>query len=256
MSSSLITTAGGPALGTAVTPPVAQPPGWQDDDAVRDVTERLAGYLPLVLPSECDRLRSRLAAVARGEAFLLQGGDCAETFDALTAGSVAATLDTLFTMATTLSAGTELPVVTVGRIAGQYAKPRSLPTEERDGATLPAYRGDAVNGLEFSPALRTPNPYRMLRVYGASAATLNSIRALAPAWEPPAGVPVGVRPPRELFVSHEALLLDYEQPLTRVDPRSGDSYAGSGHLLWAGERTRRPTARTSTTSAASPTPWR
>ncbi|WP_079143808.1 3-deoxy-7-phosphoheptulonate synthase [Streptomyces luteocolor] len=241
MSSSLITaTTGHPPHGTAVGPPVAQPPGWRDDDAVRDVSERLAGYLPLVLPAECDRLRSRLAAVARGEALLLQGGDCAEAFDALTTESVAAKLDTLFTMASTLSAGARLPVVTVGRIAGQYAKPRSLPTEERDGVVLPAYRGDAVNGLEFSSAMRTPNPYRMLRMYGASAATLNSIRAMAPAWEPVGGPSDGARRPQELFVSHEALLLDYERPLTRVDRRSGGAYASSGHLLWAGERTRRP----------------
>ncbi|WP_077801584.1 3-deoxy-7-phosphoheptulonate synthase class II [Streptomyces sp. JHA26] len=241
MSSSLIsTTRSGPAQRSAVAPVVAQPPGWRDADAVRDVTERLAGYLPLVLPAECDRLRARLAAVARGEAFLLQGGDCAETFDALTAESVAAKLDTLFTMATVLSAGTRLPTVVLGRIAGQYAKPRSSATEEHGGEVLPAYRGDAVNGLEFSPAMRTPNPYRMLRVYGASAATLNTLRALAPAWEPSGPVPEDGQRPRELFVSHEALLLDYEQPLTRLDPRSGGSYAGSGHLLWAGERTRRP----------------
>ncbi|MFF3767054.1 3-deoxy-7-phosphoheptulonate synthase [Streptomyces sp. NPDC001922] len=241
MSSPLITTpAGHPPVGAPLAPPVAQPPGWQDAEAVRDVTERLAGYLPLVLPAECDRLKSRLAAVARGEAFLLQGGDCAESFDALTADAVAAKLDTLFTMAMPLAASTGLPVVAVGRIAGQYAKPRSLPTEERSGVVLPAYRGDAVNSLEFSPAMRSPNPYRMLRVYGASAATLNSIRALAPAWEPPGELPGGARRPRELFVSHEALLLDYERPLTRVDPRSGGSYASSGHLLWAGERTRRP----------------
>nr|WSZ13626.1 3-deoxy-7-phosphoheptulonate synthase [Streptomyces canus] len=241
MSSSLVsTTRSAPASQPAVAPVVAQPPGWRDADAVRDVTERLTGYLPLVLPAECDRLRARLAAVARGEAFLLQGGDCAETFDALTAESVAAKLDALFTMATVLSAGTRLPMVVVGRIAGQYAKPRSSPTEEHDGVVLPAYRGDAVNGLEFSPAMRTPNPYRMLRMYGASAATLNALRALAPAWEPSGAVPERGQPPRELFVSHEALLLDYEQPLTRLDPRSGGSYAGSGHLLWAGERTRRP----------------
>ncbi|MEU0004296.1 3-deoxy-7-phosphoheptulonate synthase class II [Streptomyces sp. NPDC006314] len=240
MSSSLVsTTRSDPARQSAVAPLVAQPPGWRDADAVRDVTERLAGYLPLVLPAECDRLRARLAAVARGEAFLLQGGDCAETFDALTADSVAAKLDTLFTMATVLSAGIRLPMVVLGRIAGQYAKPRSSPTEEHDGVVLPAYRGDAVNGLEFSPAMRTPNPYRMLRMYGASAATLNALRALAPAWEPSGALPGRGQRPRELFVSHEALLLDYEQPLTRLDPRSGGSYAGSGHLLWAGERTRR-----------------
>ncbi|MFE9631909.1 3-deoxy-7-phosphoheptulonate synthase [Streptomyces sp. NPDC006463] len=228
MSSSLIT--GGVLPAAPAAPPTAQHPGWQDAEAVDDVTRRLAGYLPLVLPAECDRLRARLAAVARGEVFLLQGGDCAETFDALSAESVAAKLDTLFSMAGSLTAGTRLPVVVLGRIAGQFAKPRSQPTEVRGGVTLPAYRGDAVNGLEFSAALRTPNPYRMLRMYGASAATLNSIRALSAAGPDP----------REFSVSHEALLLDYEQPLTRLDPRTGSRYAGSGHLLWAGERTRQP----------------
>ncbi|WP_328928568.1 3-deoxy-7-phosphoheptulonate synthase [Streptomyces sp. NBC_00190] len=228
MSSSLIT--GGALPAAPAAPPTAQHPGWQDQEAVDDVTRRLAGYLPLVLPAECDRLRARLAAVARGEAFLLQGGDCAETFDALSAESVAAKLDTLFSMAGSLTAGARLPVVVLGRIAGQFAKPRSQPTEVRGGVTLPAYRGDAVNGLEFSAALRTPNPYRMLRMYGASAAVLNSIRALSAAGEDP----------QEFFVSHEALLLDYERPLTRLDPRTGARYAGSGHLLWAGERTRQP----------------
>ncbi|MFD5751125.1 3-deoxy-7-phosphoheptulonate synthase class II [Streptomyces sp. NPDC127033] len=230
MTSSLITTAAGAPPPGTTAPPVAQPPGWQDDDAVRDVTERLAGYLPLVLPGECDRLTRRMAAVARGEAFLLQGGDCAETFDALTAEAVAAKLDTLFAMSETLSAGMRLPVVVVGRIAGQYAKPRSRPVEVRAGTALPAYRGDAVNGPEFSARIRTPNPYRMLRMYAASAATLNNIRALAPAGDEP----------REMFVSHEALLLDYERPLTRVAPGSGARYASSGHLVWAGERTRQP----------------
>ncbi|MBT2481595.1 3-deoxy-7-phosphoheptulonate synthase [Streptomyces sp. ISL-94] len=238
MSSSLVT---GSALPHTVTAPtVAQHPGWQDDEAVHDVTRRLAGYLPLVLPAECDRLRARMAAVASGEAFLLQGGDCAETFDALSAESVAAKLDTLLAMADSLTAGARLPVVVVGRIAGQYAKPRSHPTEVRDGVALPAYRGDAVNGLEFSAALRTPNPYRMLRMYGAAAATLNSIRALSAVAGGPGtaiGADLALRP-QEFFVSHEALLLDYERALTRLDPRTGAQYAGSAHLLWAGERTR------------------
>ncbi|MFG2993525.1 3-deoxy-7-phosphoheptulonate synthase [Streptomyces sp. NPDC048257] len=238
MSSSLVT--GSSLPHTVTAPAVAQHPGWQDDEAVHDVTRRLAGYLPLVLPAECDRLTARMAAVASGEAFLLQGGDCAETFDALSAESVAAKLDTLLAMAGSLTAGTRLPVVVVGRIAGQYAKPRSQPTEVRDDVALPAYRGDAVNGLEFSAALRTPNPYRMLRMYGAAAATLNSIRALSavavgPGTAIEADLPLR---PREFFVSHEALLLDYERALTRLDPRTGARYAGSAHLLWAGERTR------------------
>jgi 3-deoxy-7-phosphoheptulonate synthase len=187
------------------------------------------------MPRESDLLKHRLAAVAEGRAMLLQGGDCAETLD--TSLSVMENrLDTLSRMAAALSGRTALPVVVLARMAGQYAKPRSSAVEVRDGVTLPSYRGESVNGQEFTAAARTPDPYRMLRAHEAAAATLNLARALV------GGSPTTTRGqvPEELFVSHEALLLDYETPLTRIDPHSRHPYAGSGHLLWAGERTRDP----------------
>ncbi len=215
--------------------PALQQPDWPDAQALHDVRERLAARLPLVMPRESDLLRHRLAAVAEGRALLLQGGDCAETFD--TSLSVLENrLDTFARMAAALSGRTALPVVVLGRMAGQYAKPRSSPFEVRDGVTLPSYRGESVNGRAFTEAARLPDPYRMLRAHEAAAVTVNLTRALV------GGSPTttGGRVPEELFVSHEALLLDYEIPLTRTDPYSGRPYAGSGHLLWAGERTRDP----------------
>ncbi|MGW5605400.1 3-deoxy-7-phosphoheptulonate synthase [Streptomyces sp. NPDC003753] len=212
-------------------PEALQQPVWPDPEALRTVRERLRTALPLVLPTECDVLRRRLAAVAAGKAFLLQGGDCAETFRDLSLGTVSRKMDTLFGTADELSEAMFLPVVVVARLAGQYAKPRSQPVETRDGVTLPSYRGDAVNGPEFTAEARTPDPHRMLQVYAAAGATLNAVRSLLTERRTALGQ-------REMFVSHEALLLDYERPLTRPDARTGDSYAGSGHLLWVGERTR------------------
>jgi 3-deoxy-7-phosphoheptulonate synthase len=212
-------------------PEALQQPVWPDPEALRTVRERLRTALPLVLPTECDVLRRRLAAVAAGKAFLLQGGDCAETFRDLSLGTVSRKMDTLFGTADELSEAMFLPVVVVARLAGQYAKPRSQPVETRDGVTLPSYRGDAVNGPEFTAEARTPDPHRMLQVYAAAGATLNAVRSLLAERRTAVGQ-------REMFVSHEALLLDYERPLTRPDARTGDSYAGSGHLLWVGERTR------------------
>ncbi|MFE0329124.1 3-deoxy-7-phosphoheptulonate synthase [Streptomyces sp. NPDC058960] len=212
-------------------PEALQQPVWPDPEALRTVRERLRTALPLVLPTECDVLRRRLAAVAAGKGFLLQGGDCAETFRDLSLGTVSRKMDTLFGTADELSEAMFLPVVVVARLAGQYAKPRSQPVETRDGVTLPSYRGDAVNGPEFTAEARTPDPHRMLQVYAAAGATLNAVRSLLTERRTALGQ-------REMFVSHEALLLDYERPLTRPDARTGDSYAGSGHLLWVGERTR------------------
>ncbi|GHJ98971.1 phospho-2-dehydro-3-deoxyheptonate aldolase [Streptomyces sp. Y2F8-2] len=212
-------------------PEALQQPVWPDPEALRTVRERLRTALPLVLPTECDVLRRRLAAVAAGKAFVLQGGDCAETFRDLSLGTVSRKMDTLFGTADELSEAMFLPVVVVARLAGQYAKPRSQPVETRDGVTLPSYRGDAVNGPEFTAEARTPDPHRMLQVYAAAGATLNAVRSLLTERRTALGQ-------REMFVSHEALLLDYERPLTRPDARTGDSYAGSGHLLWVGERTR------------------
>ncbi|MGW5661056.1 3-deoxy-7-phosphoheptulonate synthase [Streptomyces sp. NPDC003758] len=212
-------------------PEALQQPVWPDPEALRTVRDRLLTALPLVLPTECDVLRRRLAAVAAGKAFLLQGGDCAETFRDLSLGTVSRKMDTLFDTADELSEAMFLPVVVVARLAGQYAKPRSQPVETRDGVALPSYRGDAVNGPEFTAEARTPDPHRMLQVYAAAGATLNAVRSLLTERRTALGQ-------REMFVSHEALLLDYERPLTRPDARTGDSYAGSGHLLWVGERTR------------------
>ncbi|WP_189057101.1 class II 3-deoxy-7-phosphoheptulonate synthase [Longimycelium tulufanense] len=255
--------------------PAAQQPDWPDPTAVEEVVAELSGYPPLVSPRECDRLRDRLAAVASGNAFLLQGGDCAETFTASSAEAVRGKLRTLAQMAVVLARGSGLPVVTVGRIAGQYGKPRSRPTETQDGLTLPAYRGEAVNGAAFTPADRAPDPRRMLRAYHASAATLDQLWRLISQGYPNLGQVHGwtrefvARPeiadrhrrlageiesaltflrayganPDELrsaefYTSHEALLLHYEAALTRFDPRTRAAYATSGHLLWIGERTR------------------
>ncbi|MCX2971397.1 MULTISPECIES: 3-deoxy-7-phosphoheptulonate synthase [Streptomyces] len=226
----------------AASPP-AQQPVWPDPDALRRVLAHLSAAPPLTRPAESDALRERLAAVARGQAFLVQGGDCAETFaDSGRPERVRGKLDTLARMAGVLTAAGAPPVVTVGRIAGQYAKPRSQPTETRDGVSLPSYRGDAVNGLDFTAEARTPDPERLKSAYHAAAATLRLIRSLTSA---DGGAPAdgGHRPaagPREFFTSHEALLLGYEEALTRPDPRTGRPYGHSGHLLWIGERTRDP----------------
>ncbi|MFE6158274.1 3-deoxy-7-phosphoheptulonate synthase [Streptomyces sp. NPDC056486] len=219
------------SIGAGVGTGAAQQPDWPEPEELRAVTGRLAKAQPLVHAEECDRLRERLAAVARGEALLLQGGDCAETFGGVTAKEVHGKLEVLRDMSGVLSRGTGLPVVRVGRMAGQFAKPRSSAVEHRDGVTLPSYRGDAVNGLEFTEAGRRPDPHRMERMYEASAATLGLLRAHAH------GAPEG---PQEFFVSHEALLIDYEHSLTRTDALTGARYGTSGHLLWVGERTRQP----------------
>ena len=197
-----------------------QRPEWPDPARLEAVVDRLAGRPPLVTPAECDALTAQLAQVAEGKAFVLQGGDCAELFDAVTAPAIRGKLDVLGRMAAVLTDASRLPVLTVGRIAGQYAKPRSWPTETIDGHALPVYRGDAVNGTGFSEAVRRPDPDRLVRMYDASRTTLDLLHGT------------------ELFASHEGLLLDYEDALTRVDPRTGRRYAGSGHLLWIGERTR------------------
>ncbi|GHH95789.1 class II 3-deoxy-7-phosphoheptulonate synthase [Streptomyces capillispiralis] len=255
--------------------PAAQRPDWPDPAALHRVTEELAGAPPLVFADECDRLRDRLAAVARGEALLLQGGDCAETFAQASADSVHRKLTTMMQMAAVLTYAASVPVVKVGRLAGQYAKPRSQPVETRDGVTLPTYRGDAVNGFDFTAEARVPDPERLLRMYRASSSTLNAVRAFTARghaglsqvheWNRDfiAGSPLrgtyetiaagidralhfmratGARPDHfddaEFYVSHEGLLLDYEGPLTRRDPRTGRVHAASGHMLWIGERTR------------------
>ena len=200
--------------------PVNQQPYWPDEDRLRHVLAELATAPPLVTPPACDQLRGRLSEVAQGRALLVQGGPCAETFGE----SQVAVLDdlaTLHRMSTVLSEGTGLPVVTVGRMAGQFAKPRSKAVEARSGVVLPVYRGDAINAREFTAEARQSDPSRLRQAYEASARVLDFVRAS----------------PGETFTSHEGLLLDYERALTRSGP-DGNAYATSGHLLWIGERTR------------------
>jgi 3-deoxy-7-phosphoheptulonate synthase len=255
--------------------PAAQQPDWPDPAVVTAVTREIARIPPLVFAGECDSLTERLAAVARGEAFVLQGGDCAETFDGSTADAIRGKLRTLLQMAVVLTYAASVPVVKIGRLAGQFAKPRSSAAETRDGVALPAYRGDAVNGLEFTAQARTPDPQRMLRACHYSAATLNLCRAFTQGgyadlrqvhtWNTDfvAASPAGQRyealageidraltfmhasgtdPAEfrtvEFYSSHEALLLEYERAMTRIDSRTGLPYNTSAHFPWIGERTR------------------
>ncbi|WP_373281512.1 class II 3-deoxy-7-phosphoheptulonate synthase [Microtetraspora fusca] len=255
--------------------PAAQQPDWPDRAELDKVVAELRGLPPLVFAGECDDLKARLAAVARGEAFVLQGGDCAETFSGATADNVRNKLKTLLQMAIVLTYAAKVPVVKIGRLAGQFAKPRSKNTEVRDGVELPAYRGDMVNGFEFTAEARTPDPDRLLRAYHSSAVTLNLARAFAKggyadlrqvhAWNQDfvAASPAGQRyeqlareidqalafmracgpEPAEFhtvdfYSSHEALILDYDRALTRIDSRTGLPYDVSAHMVWIGERTR------------------
>lgn len=162
--------------------PAAQQPLWPDGTALKQVVSDLAQSPPLVFAGECDLLRTRLAAVARGEAFVLQGGDCAESFAALSAEQIRNKLKTLLQMSAILTYASSVPVIKIGRIAYQYAKPRSRPTETRDGVELPSYRGDAVNDIAFTSQARTPQPERLRRMYHASAITMNLLRGFIAAW--------------------------------------------------------------------------
>ncbi|WP_199565209.1 class II 3-deoxy-7-phosphoheptulonate synthase [Spongiactinospora rosea] len=255
--------------------PAAQQPDWPDRGELDKVVAELAGLPPLVFAGECDQLKTELAAVARGEAFVLQGGDCAETFAGATADAVRNKLKTLLQMAIVLTYAGKVPIVKIGRMAGQFAKPRSKPTEVREGVELPAYRGDMVNGFDFTPESRAPDPWRLLRAYHSAAVTLNLCRAFTKggyadlrqvhAWNQDfvAGSPAGRRYERlareidqalafmracgadpeefhtvEFYSSHEALLLDYDRALTRIDSRTGLPYDVSAHMVWIGERTR------------------
>jgi len=251
-----------------------QQPSWPDAVALERVKGELANQPPLVFAGEVDTLRERLAKAAAGEAFLLQGGDCAETFADATADRIRNRIKTVLQMAVVLMYGSSLPVIKMGRMAGQFSKPRSSDSETRDGITLPAYRGDAVNGYDFTEQSRTANPQRLLDAYHTSASTLNLIRAFTTggfadlrevhAWnrgftDNPAnkryesiagdidramkfmeacGVNSQELKATEFFVSHEGLLFDYERPLTRIDSRTGLPYVTSGHFIWIGERTR------------------
>ena len=255
--------------------PAVQQPAWPDEVGVRAVTAALATQPPLVFAGECDQLKERLASVAAGESFVLQGGDCAEMFAESSPDAVRSKLETLLQMALVLTYAGSVPVVKIGRIAGQFAKPRSQSMETRNGVELPSYRGDAVNGFEFTPESRRPDPERLLRAYHCAAVTLNLCRAFASggyadlhqahAWnkdfvaQSPAGQryeqlageidralsfmsACGIDPEElhgvEFYASHEALLLQYERALTRIDSRTGLPYDVSAHLVWIGERTR------------------
>lgn len=254
--------------------PIKQQPQWPDVHAVESVSEQLSTLPPLVFAGEVDTLRSRLAQAAQGKAFLLQGGDCAETFAGATADKIRNRIKTVLQMAVVLTYAAEMPVIKMGRMAGQFAKPRSSETETRDGVTLPAYRGDIVNGYDFTEEARTANPERLLQAYNTSVSTLNLIRAFTTggfadlrevhSWnkgfaQNPAhiqyealakdidraikfmaacGSDFEALKTTEFFVSHEALLMDYERPMTRIDSRTGHPYNTSAHFLWIGERTR------------------
>jgi 3-deoxy-7-phosphoheptulonate synthase len=258
--------------------PIQQVPDYPDAGALAAVETQLAKFPPLVFAGEARSLKRQLAQVAAGECFLLQGGDCAESFAEHGANNIRDFFRVFLQMAVVLTYAGASPVVKVGRIAGQFAKPRSSPTETRDGVTLPSYRGDIVNDNAFTPEGRTPDPRRQIEAYRQSAATLNLLRAFAQGgyanlasvhqWmlgfvkDSPqsrrymeladrisealgfmqaCGLDLARHPElrtTELYTSHEALLLGYEEALTRIDSTSGDWYCTSGHMLWIGDRTR------------------
>jgi 3-deoxy-7-phosphoheptulonate synthase len=259
--------------------PRVQMPDYTDQAALAAVEAQLAKYPPLVFAGEARKLRAELAKASRGEAFLLQGGDCAESFAEFSADNIRDTFKVLLQMAMVLTFGAKVPVIKVGRMAGQFAKPRSAPTEVINGVELPSYRGDIVNGFDFTPEARIPDPARMLQAYTQAAASLNLLRAFSTggfadmhrvhAWT------LGFTDQEEaekyrdianriqdtldfmgaagmtsetahemgtvdFYTSHEALLLEYEEALCRVDSTSGKWLAGSGHMIWIGDRTRQP----------------
>jgi len=255
--------------------PAAQQPAWPDAAELAIAQAQLANMPPLVFAGECDTLTDRLAEVANGNAFVLMGGDCAETFVANTADSIKARLQTILQMAVVLTYGASMPVVKVGRLAGQYFKPRSNPLEVRGDVELPSYKGDGINDLAFDPVSRRVDANRLVMAYHASCSTLNLVRAftsggfadlrMVHSWNQTfvGRSPVGAKYEQvateidralnfmsacgrdpdefrraEFYAAHEALVLDYEKPLTRIDSRTGKPYAVSGHFLWIGERTR------------------
>ncbi|WP_112322748.1 class II 3-deoxy-7-phosphoheptulonate synthase [Oceanibium sediminis] len=257
-----------------------QMPEYIDAAAVQAVEARLASYPPLVFAGEARKLRRQLAEVAEGRGFLLQGGDCAESFDEFSADLIRDTYKVMLQMAVVLTFGAKLPVVKIGRMAGQFAKPRSAPTEVKGGVELPSYRGDIINDIAFTPESRIPDPNRMLQAYTQAAASLNLLRAFSQggfadiarvhSWtlESTAGAPgyeryhqlanrisesldfmeaAGVTADTvdtlhrvDFYTSHEALLLEYEEALCRTDSTTGLPVAGSGHMIWIGDRTRQP----------------
>jgi len=256
----------------------AQQPNWpggHDGEQMKKAVADLRALPPLVFAGECDDLKAKIAEAAAGRAFWLQGGDCAETFTSATADSIRNRIKTILQMAAVLQYYSSLPVIKVGRMAGQFAKPRSNDLETRGDVTLPAYRGDAVNDIEFTESARTPDPNRLVRVYNTSAATLNLVRAFtrggfadlrqvhewnkgfirdstfgekyeqmanevgrALAFMKSAGVDPEQFKAVDFYASHEALIIEYEKALTRIDSRTQLPYDVSGHFIWIGERTR------------------
>ncbi|OJI92050.1 3-deoxy-D-arabinoheptulosonate-7-phosphate synthase [Planktotalea frisia] len=259
--------------------PRIQMPEYTDAAALAAVEGQLSAYPPLVFAGEVRKLKSQLAAAARGDAFLLQGGDCAESFEQFSADGIRDTFKVMLQMAMVLTYGAKVPVVKVGRMAGQFAKPRSANTETIDGVELPSYRGDIINELAFTPEARIPDPKKMLQAYTQAAATLNLLRAFSTggyadvhqvhAWTlgftageqaaeyremanrigdtldfmKAAGLDSTQEPNLQtvdFYTSHESLLLEYEEALCRLDSTSGKWLAGSGHMIWIGDRTRQP----------------
>jgi 3-deoxy-7-phosphoheptulonate synthase len=258
--------------------PIEQTPVYRDQGALAEVENQLAGFPPLVFAGEARNLKRQLAEVAAGRAFLLQGGDCAESFNEHSADNIRDFFRVFLQMSVVMTFAAGSPVVKLGRIAGQFAKPRSAPVEKKDGVELPSYRGDIINDIDFTATGREPDPQRQLLAYRQSAATLNLIRAFAAGgfanlenahrWmlgfvkNSPQSEryqkladqitetlgfmrAIGLDPEHhpelrqtEFYTSHEALLLCYEQALTRIDSTSGNYYATSGHMLWIGDRTR------------------
>ena len=259
--------------------PRIQMPDYSDKSVLNAAEKQLSKYPPLVFAGEARSLRQKLASVSRGEAFLLQGGDCAESFEEFSADNIRDTFKVMLQMAMVLTYGAKVPVVKIGRMAGQFAKPRSAATEIQDGVELPSYRGDIINELDFNAKARHPNPKKMLQAYTQAAATLNLLRAFskggfadihqvhswtlgftesekASAYRVVANrisdaldfmqaaglnadnsVELGTV---DFYTSHEALLLEYEEALCRLDSTSGKYIAGSGHFIWIGDRTRQP----------------
>jgi len=259
--------------------PRIQMPDYPDQDALRAVEAELSRYPLLVFAGEARRLKKHLAAAGRGEAFLLQGGDCAESFEQFSSDMIRDTFKVMLQMAIVLTHGAKVPVIKLGRMAGQFAKPRSAPTETVDGVELPSYRGDIINELAFTADARIPDPKKMLRAYTQAAATLNLIRAFSTGgyadvhqvhgWTlgftesekaekyreianrisdtldfmAAAGVTAETAHTLqsvEYYTSHESLLLEYEEALCRQDSQTGKWLAGSGHMIWIGDRTRQP----------------
>ena len=259
--------------------PRVQMPDYTNHDVLNAVETQLSSYPPLVFAGEARNLKEKLASASKGEAFLLQGGDCAESFEQFSADSIRDTFKVMLQMAMVLTFGAKVPVVKVGRIAGQFAKPRSAPTEVQNGTELPSYRGDIINELAFTEKARVPNAKKMLQAYTQAAATLNLLRAFSTggyadvnqvhSWT--LGFTEGENAVKyremaerikdaldfmkaaglegksayelrtvDFYTSHESLLLEYEEALTRLDSTSGKWLAGSGHMIWIGDRTRQP----------------